>query len=174
MLLRYFFTLFSLFFITSCGFHPIYGDNDLGKQLRQIKVGNISYENKIPTLESIALRSALEHEFNWSYTESPQRYTLNLSYIISIEGVAVQSNALATRNNLKITLNYTLIDNDSGKIIERNTLLGVESFDIQSSPYSNYVSKEETAVKVMKSLATEVKLRLTGLVGENIKPGSLS
>lgn len=169
MLLRYFSAFFSLLLITSCGFHPVYSDNNFGKQLSGIKVGSISYESKIPTRESIALTSALEQEFNWSYTDSPKNYTLDLSYVISIEGVAIQSNALATRNNLRVTLNYALTDNNDGKVIERNTLIGVESFDIQSSPYSNYVSKEETAVKVMKSLATELKLRLIGLVGNNIK-----
>ncbi len=164
MVSKYFIAVLFSLTLASCGFQPIYGNSDLGKRLSQIRIGNISYQSKIPTREAITLKSALEHELNWSYTDSPKNYTLDVSYLIAIEGSAIQSNALATRNNLRVTLTYTLTDDKNGKIIESNKLIGVESFDIPASPFSNYVSKEETAIRVMKSLATELKLRLTAFV----------
>lgn len=164
MLLKRIYAILILFALTSCGFQPVYNDNNKGGRLSEIKVGNISYASNVPSRESRALRGALEHELNWSYTDSQKKYILDVSYTLSIEGAAIQSNALATRNNLKINLNYILKDIITDKIIEQNTLVGIESFDIPSSPYSNYVSKEEIAVRVAKSLATELRLRLIGMI----------
>ncbi|WP_165379550.1 hypothetical protein [Rickettsiales endosymbiont of Peranema trichophorum] len=132
------------------------------QNIQAIKIGSISKigeHKKNNTKEYVAFRAALEREFEHT-KDLEHKYVLNITYQVYKEPTAIQLDTTITRVNLRVTVMYELIDLENRQNVLKDKLISTEGLDLATSPYSNYVSEEEIAIRIMETLAHTLKLKL--------------
>src|SRR5690606_12951868 len=117
-----------------------------------------------PAKPDYTLRSELVSILETVSKDKPlqKKYILDVALDKTLVGFGAQQNTINTRNLATLSANYRLSDINTGKEITSGTQKIMDSFEISVSPYSTYVSDEETSIKLAKNLAHELILRLEG------------
>ena len=152
-------TLLSVFIITACGFHPVYGVNkytnvSVEEHLAQIQIGNIKDR------EGQHLRNALIDRF---YRDGRPAYPLySLSVVDLNERITeldITKDAESTRGQLQTTARIILHDQDGEALLER-TLSSTASFNVLASEFTNRVSEQATRENTLNELARQIEQQI--------------
>jgi leucyl-tRNA synthetase len=144
--------------LASCGWAPLNADMEAGpaaEELRAIRV------DPIPERLGQRLRMALRNSFNPSGEPARQRYILRVAPLVGLSNLGIQAQGLGTLGQLDISVTYSLIDMESGKILLTNTIHVANSFDLNPNQYSTVVGEDDAAVRSVVELNQEIVTRLT-------------
>lgn len=144
---------------TGCGFKPLYTDAQNTEFLHQIKIGSISI-GKFPHKLDHILKIALENELNPYATAGDAKYSLDIKITKANTSFGTKSDLSSTRMLINFTINFTLKDRQTSKILFTDEVLSYDSFQITDSPYSTFISEEENLNRIAKASVNEIKTRL--------------
>lgn len=144
--------------LSACGFSPIYGNYNrsdsasIEKLMGQIQIANI------PNKEGVFLRNELIDRFSTNgYPQNP-RYTLHVSNIQEQStNLDITKSSDATRAQLKLSSNFTLIDTETRDVIMSRRLRAITSYNILSSQFTTRVSEQDAREAALNELANQIE-----------------
>ena len=144
--------------LTACGFEPVYGVNRHTQSggaettLAQIDIGNI------PDREGQFLRNELIDRFYRDGRPTAPRYALDFTKIQQSEiDLDITKDADATRGQLRLSVNYKLIDTSTRQVLLQREALSIASYNILSSEFTNRVSEQNTRENALSDLARQIE-----------------
>ncbi len=151
-------TLFSAFFISGCGFEPLYAehqDTSVARQMATIKVtplkariGQIVYTKMVNDLTPQGLSSA-------------PNYRLNITLGETREGLGFEQDEAVTRFNYRLSSTYKLIDTATNKTVFEATSRSISSYNVIENQYATLVARRDAEDRAARDLADNMKLRLS-------------
>ncbi|MFP4269459.1 MAG: hypothetical protein ACLFTL_02705 [Alphaproteobacteria bacterium] len=142
----------------ACGFEPVYApsaeEGSLADALAAVE---------LPSAQSrfgFALRRALEREFDPTGRGAAKRYRLETRLRRTVEDLAIQLDAVVTRQDLTVAAVYELIDVADGRVVDRGRVERTASFNIRGAPYNDLIAEEDADRRVAEALAVALRQRL--------------
>lgn len=146
--------------LAGCGFEPVYGT--AGEPARTLRSELASIElpeaNDYRTFE---LRNALLEQINPTRASVPTRYRLDWRVGRRIENLAIQVDAVVTRQDLTLAATYALIDLADGSVVDRGRVQRTASFNIRREPFSDLVAREDAERRAAAAVAVALRQQLT-------------
>ena len=154
--------------LSGCGFKPVYYDiGDAPKGIQSVKLGYIK-TGKLPTRLDLEFKKAINQAFDSNMNNNQEtKYVLNINLVTSSQNLGTQNNSIYTRTRLIMYVNYELLNINTQKIEIRDKFTASDSFQVDTSPYSTFVSEEQTSINMAKAISEEIKTRLMGKI-ENL------
>lgn len=148
--------------IGGCGFSPLYGNKAQGKgtvtELAAIELADIKGRM------GQRLKNRLEDLFNPQHRHTTKGYVLDVVIQVTNTPFGIQLDSRITRYKTVISLNYTLVDKSTGKILSTGVVERQGGYDALNSDYATYISEKDNEKRITKELAEDIKLRLTSLL----------
>ena len=147
----------SLFLLTACGFHPVYGVNKhtsvgVEQHMGQIQIGGI------PDRDGQYLRNALIDRFYRNGRPAQPLYGLKVEPVIeSTKDLDITIDADSTRGQLKLNSQMVLVDLQSGKTLLERDLQSITSYNILASEFTNRVSEQNARENALDDLARQIE-----------------
>lgn len=142
----------------ACGFEPVYApsatEGSLADELAAVA---------LPDAESrfgFALRRALERQLDPTGRGEIKRYRLETRLTRTVEDLAIQLDAVVTRQDLTVAAVYELIDVADGRVVDRGRVERTASFNIRGAPYSDLIAEEDADRRVAEALAVALRQQL--------------
>jgi LPS-assembly lipoprotein len=142
----------------ACGFEPVYApraeDGGLASALAAVD---------LPDAESrfgFELRHALERQLDPTGRGAAKRYRLETRLSRSVEDLAIQLDAVVTRQDLTVAAVYELVDLAEGRVLDRGRVERTASFNIRGEPYSDLTAEEDADRRVADALAVALRQQL--------------
>ncbi len=143
---------------TACGFEPVYApnasDGSLAAELAAVA---------LPDAESrfgFELRRALERQLDPTGRGEAKRYRLETRLSRDVEDLAIQLDAVVTRQDLTVAAVYELIDAADERVLDRGRVERTASFNVRGAPYSDLVAEEDADRRVAEALAVALRQQL--------------
>jgi len=154
------FLICSLFFISACGFQPIYATRpngpDISQQLAQIQITNI------PDRSGQKIRNLLIDRMYTQYRPKNPLYTLSIFSIKEIRrSLGIKKDASATRSQIVITLNLNLIETATGKSVMKRALKSTNSYNILDSQFTTMVTEKDARERALSQLSDDIMTQLS-------------
>jgi LPS-assembly lipoprotein len=147
--------------LAGCGFQPVYmpaGSGSAGPAQRNL---SSVYVDIIPERPGQLLRQALQERFG-DDSGTPSSYNLHVTFGISGEGIAIETNNIATRLRLIGNATWTLVGHDEKHtaLISGNAqaLDAVNIFDSQYFAADQEVEAEQK--RIAEQIATQIATQL--------------
>lgn len=152
----------ALFFLSACGFRPLYGQS--GGQNALSDLSSIR-------IEPIADRMGQELHNNLLDLLTPQgrpqkpRYSLKIKLAQSKKALAVRKSAFATRANLTIKATFSLrAIAKGGAALSKPLVSGkssiISSYNILSSDFATLIAERNARTQAVRELADNIRTRL--------------
>jgi len=142
----------------ACGFEPVYApgtaDDALAAELAAVA---------LPDADSrfgFELRRALERQLDPTGRGAAERYRLEIRLRRQVEDLAIQLDAVVTRQDLTVAAVYELVELGEGRVVDRGRVERAASFNIRGEPYSDLVAEEDADRRVAEALAVALRQRL--------------
>lgn len=179
--MKKFWLLFLVFFVSSCGFEPLYVqrkqdnlwyfngefDTSISAEMAKIKVQTIAdrfgQELRNDLLDMLTPLGA------------PRRpaYRLVVDVLpIEITQQAMRDDITATRERARYKVKYRLLDAVNNKVLVSGDSIAYVSYDILANPYSTTFAKKKTQTNAAKIIANDITLRLGAYFHAHFKKGS--
>lgn len=147
--------------LSGCGFQPVYMPTASGKTgVAQRELASI-YVEIIPERPGQVLRQALQERFG-DDSGTPSAYDLSVSFSISGQGLAIQSDSIATRLRLIGTATWKLIGRDPKRTIlatgSARAMDDVNIFELQY--FAADLEVEAKDARIAENVATQIATRL--------------
>lgn len=168
--MRIFTTVLGLvFFVSSCGFQPLYvekkhsnawyfgGDFDtsISEEMAQVKVEPI--EERFGQI----IRNELLDNLTPRGVPSHPKYRLFVALKEkSIVQQALRNDITATREQVKYTVEYIMYNTSEDKELVRGNSVSYASYDIMSNPYSTTVASKKAEKDSANIIANDIALRI--------------
>jgi LPS-assembly lipoprotein len=147
--------------LSGCGFQPVYmptASGDAGPAARELATVNVPVIGERP---GQILRQALQERFH-NDSGTPAAYDLRVYYSISGEGLAVQTNNIATRIRLTGNAYWTLLARDPSQTPltsgRARSLDGLNQFNAQY--FGSDLETEAVQQRIAQSLADQITSQL--------------
>ncbi len=152
----------ALFLLGACGFRPLYG-----QAAGQAALADLS----LIRIEPISDRLGQELHNNLLDLLSPQgrpqkpRYSLKIKLSQSKKTLAVQKSAFATRANLTISANFSLIAIGAGAVLMPKALFSskssiISSYNVLDSDFATVIAERNARTQAVRELADNIRTRL--------------
>ena len=150
MKIKILFTIFVVYFFSSCAYKPLYKRTNLyyPHKVKIVIKSKEKYENNASTMKLL-----LDERLNSkSSKESNLKLVVSIERIVSSMGINkdLSSDALM----LVVEARYVLLDK-KGKLTS-GSLRNTGSFNYTNNNYANIISMEDTSNKLVKSLSTDL------------------
>lgn len=158
---RRWFCLGSLAGLSGCGFQPVYMPTASGKTgVAQRELASV-YVGIIPERPGQLLRQALQERFS-DDSGTPSVYDLNVTFGIAGEGIAIESDTIATRLRLIGTATWSLVGHDAKRtVLASGSARAMDDVNIFGSQYFAVDLEVEAEQKrIAENLATQIATRL--------------
>jgi LPS-assembly lipoprotein len=148
--------------LSGCGFQPVYMPTATGtagvaqRELNAIEV------DLIPERPGQELRQALQDRLELGNDGVAHLYDLKVGFGISGEGIAVQSDTIATRIRMIGTATWTLVAKDPGRTqISHGFAKAVDGFNLlDEQVFAADLSNEAIQKRLAEALADQITLQL--------------
>jgi hypothetical protein len=150
-----------LVFISGCGFKPVYSKVEDSKGIHLVKLNHIK-ASKLPTKLDLEFKRAINQAFEVGANNQAAKYYLNINLVTTSQNLDTQNNSTSTRTRLIMYINYELYNIETNRLEVKDRFIASDSFQVDASPYSTFISEEQTGVNMAKSIAEEIKIRLMG------------
>ncbi len=154
--------LLSLLILSACGFSPVYGthSNSNAPLTGEANLSNVEIA-LIPNREGQFLRNALIDRFYTNGTPNNAAYTLKISPIReNIFDFDITIDSEATRRQLRLNTQMSLIDKETNKVVLKNDLLSIASFNVLESEFSTIVTEQSARDNALNDLARKAERQL--------------
>jgi hypothetical protein len=141
-----------------CGFEPVYApqgtDDALARRLAAVELPDAE------TRFGFELRQALDRQLDPTGRGAAKRYRLETRLVRTVEDLAIQLDAVVTRQDLTVAAVYELVDLADGRILDRGRVERTASFNIRGEPYGDLVAEEDADRRVADALAVALRQQL--------------
>lgn len=157
-----------LLLLAACGLHPVYGAKSAqsaekgARELEKIRVNVVSAQGFINNrsrsdFAELQLSQELERQLDPLYHRPTPEYELKTAISTQNQGVAIQPDGTALRYNLALFVDYTLIDQKTGKTLYKGRSRLRGGYDKVDSEYATYVAEEDTLRRLVREVATLIR-----------------
>lgn len=119
---------------------------------------------RIPDRPGQTLRNQLRDRLNPAGLTTPRRYTLQVALGEYIRELALERSGLATRGNLTMVANYSLIDDTTGQVLFTASSRTQASYNIlagqPTSQFSSLTAQQDARNRALTELAGAIPIRL--------------
>ncbi len=145
-----------------CGFQPVYmptASGQAGPAQRELSAINVSL---IPDRPGQLLRQDLQERLASDRGDTPLRYDLAVSFSISGEGIAIESDNTATRVRLIGNAHWTLKARDSVQTqISSGSARAMDDFNVLNQQYfAADIDNEQVQRRLASALADQIAIQL--------------
>jgi LPS-assembly lipoprotein len=147
--------------LAGCGFQPVYMPTTSGKAgVAQRELSTVFVEI-IPERPGQILRQALQERFG-NDSGTPTSYNLHVGFGVSGEGIAIESNDIATRIRLTGNATWTLIGHDDKRTtLTSGSARAIDALNIFDSQYfASDLEIEADEKRMAENLATQIATQL--------------
>jgi LPS-assembly lipoprotein len=147
--------------LSGCGFQPVYMPTASGQTgVAQRELASIYVEN-IPERPGQVLRQALQERFG-DDAGTPPAYNLSVTFSVSGQGIAIESDSIATRLRLIGTASWKLIGHDPKRtVLATGSARAMDDVNIFESQYfAADLEVEAKDTSIAENVATQIATRL--------------
>ena len=146
--------LFSLLFLSACGFSPIYGGHGADNTPVAQALGNVQIEN-IPDRNGQMLRNKLiDRMYTHGRPQDPIAH-LYVTIASSETGLGVQKDATTTRSQLSMNATYVLKDMD-GREVHKGRAHSVASYSKLDAQYGTVASQRNAYERAIGEVSEQI------------------
>jgi LPS-assembly lipoprotein len=144
-----------------CGFQPVYMPTASGKAGVAQRDLSAVFVEIIPERPGQLLRQALQERFG-DDSGTPPNYNLRVTFGVSGEGIAVESNDIATRIRLIGNATWTLIGHDDKRTsLTSGSARAIDGLNIFDSQYfASDLETEAEQQRIAENIATQIATQL--------------
>jgi LPS-assembly lipoprotein len=150
----------SLATLSGCGFKPLYGVDSASHRPSTVQQFAAVEIPVLPDRLGQQLRNKLIDVLHPSGASGDPRYALSITIKEADLNLGLQSNATATRGQVRITAQFWLVEKSSGKILEHETLRTSTGYDILINQFDTALTVDDARDKGLQQLADDLTLRL--------------
>ncbi len=144
-----------IFFLASCGFKPIYSNdnnNNINQLLTNIK---IQASNK---KDNLFLKNYIYDYINPYNNSNPDyQYILLLDISKNISTAYITKTGSSGRNRVQIDVKFTLKEITNSEIILQNTISLSDNYDVTSNRYATHKMEEYIIKNILKIIAKDIR-----------------
>ncbi|MDD3288955.1 MAG: LPS assembly lipoprotein LptE [Alphaproteobacteria bacterium] len=165
------FCVISLLFLSSCGFHPIYGnlgnESPVDERMNQIAIANISNR------EGQVLRNQLIDRMYHHGRPSEPIARLEISLQSSDTSLGLQKDATTTRQEHSLSADYRLKDMND-KVLFSGSARSIVSYSKLSAQYGTLAAQQNASDRSVKDVGEQIINRLSLYLSETpVEPADL-
>ena len=137
-----------------CGFTPLYAQQGMAPALSGIAVVTPDHSRY-----GYLLREQLDDSLGRD-RDKPPAYRLVAKLSDYRAPVGVRVNNVATRYEVGLTVNWVLLDAQSGRTVTAGSSFGRVSYDSADAPYGGVAAEQDGEERAAAQVATAIRLRL--------------
>ena len=150
--------------LTACGFRPLYAPpiesgNDSDSVYAFDVFRSVTIES-IPDREGQYLRNELTRLLHPSGADPQRFYSLRIRISESERNLAVRKSSIATRANLTVRGEFSLVDRRNGDVLAEGDTSVTSGFNIFESEYQSLSALNSARFRALDSLAQQIRIRL--------------
>jgi LPS-assembly lipoprotein len=147
--------------LAGCGFQPVYMPTASGKPGVAQRGLSTVYVEIIPERPGQLLRQALQERFG-DDSGTPSIYTLQVTFSIAGEGIAVETNDIATRLRFTGNASWVLVGHDDKRThITSGSARAFDAVNVFDSQYfASDLETEAEQKRIAENIATQISSQL--------------
>jgi LPS-assembly lipoprotein len=153
-------TLGLLSLLAGCGFKPVYGVNSAGKSPAAVQQFAAIQIPIMPNRLGQKMRNLLIDSLHPSGAAGDYRYKLAVGITEAVVNLGLQQNSTSTRGQVRLTVKYTLVDDDNGKVVLKETLRTSTGYNILINQFSSVLSQDDAETQGLQQIADDMTLHL--------------
>jgi LPS-assembly lipoprotein len=126
------------------------GDEGVRGELQAISITGL--DDRLGQL----VRNALLDELNPTGAEVPSRYILDVDLDRSAQSLAIQTNDVITRFNLRLTARFQLLDSKSGEVLYNSRVQRIASYNVSLQPYATLAAEIDAERRVAREVGDNI------------------
>jgi LPS-assembly lipoprotein len=130
------------------------GDEGVRGELQAISITGL--DDRLGQL----VRNALLDELNPTGAEVPSRYILDVDLDRSAQSLAIQTNDVITRFNLRLTARFQLLDSKSGEVLYNSRVQRIASYNVSLQPYATLAAEIDAERRVAREVGDNISTLL--------------
>jgi LPS-assembly lipoprotein len=159
--------LLGLAALAGCGFRPLYGRGHGGDAvvaaLAAIDVAEIQAAPGDKRIAQI-LRGELARSLDPGNLGLARRWRLELALTRRVEPLAISTDDVITRYNVRLGSHLRLVDLADGSLAWETQVRSVGSYDVQESEFGTLVAEEATSADAVRDMSARVVALLSALM----------
>ena len=151
--------------LTACGFTPMHGT---GLGANAAKFEDVSI--KITDGEDAGDKEAgflVMQRLRDRIGENTGKHVLELTPSLRRQGFGISSDDVASRYDSTLSVDYKLMDANSGKILDTGSVKGTTTFGAPIDPYGIVAADNNAKQQIAKEVADRLLVKLAGYYSEN-------
>jgi LPS-assembly lipoprotein len=153
-------TLGVLSLLAGCGFKPVYGVNSAGKSPAAVQQFASIQIPIMPNRLGQKMRNLLIDSLHPSGAAGDYRYRLAVGITEAVVNLGLQQNSTSTRGQVRLTIKYTLVDDENGKVVLKETLRSSTGYNILINQFSSVLSQDDAETQGLQQIADDMTLHL--------------
>ena len=148
-----------------CGFRPLYGDR--GSAPGAVELARVAVDPIADRLGQI-LRNDLVALLSPLGEPAYPRYRLTARLRRSKGSLAIQLDSSITRFNLRIAVNFSLIDVASGETVFQSEARAIGSYDAVQSDFATLTAEQDSARRTVREAAEDRRAQLAAFFARRV------
>ena len=146
--------------LAGCGFKPVYGVDSAGKSPAAVQQFAAIQIPIMPNRLGQKMRNLLIDSLHPSGVAGDYRYKLAVGITEAVVNLGLQQNSTSTRGQVRLTVKYTLVDDETGKVVLKETLRTSTGYNILINQFSSVLSQDDAETQGLQQIADDMTLHL--------------
>ncbi len=149
------------FGLSACGFTPLHAPNTVGMaSVQNMRVDFVKTTALGATGDKVEflIRQSLNERIGSTTSASP--YTLSLSTRVSREAIGVRQDDVAARFDLRLRVNYKLLDSATGKVLDTGNVNAVSTYGAPNDPYGRTTAQSDAERRAAREISDMLLLEV--------------
>jgi LPS-assembly lipoprotein len=146
--------------LAGCGFKPVYGVDSAGKSPAAVQQFAAIQIPIMPNRLGQKMRNLLIDSLHASGAAGDYRYKLAVGITEAVVNLGLQQNSTSTRGQVRLTVRYTLVDDENGKVVLKETLRSSTGYNILINQFSSVLSQDDAETQGLQQIADDMTLHL--------------
>ena len=146
--------------LAGCGFTPLYGAHSANHAPAVISQFAAIEIPPLPDRIGQQMRNLLIDALHPNGAAGDYRYRLSVAITKAIVNLGLQQNSTSTRGQVRITVKYSLVDEQSGKTLLTETLRTSTGYNILINQFSSVLSQEDAEAQGLQQLSEDMTQHL--------------
>ena len=152
--------------LAGCGFQPLHGNRANLTRNTSLSGGNVisdmAYVEVAPIADRVgqSVRNQLLDLLHPRGMVDRPVFRLVVTLVERQEGLAIQQDDSATRYNLRLAGQFSLIDTRNGAELLRGTARAIAAYNVVLSDYANLISQKDARKRAAYSMAEGIQSRI--------------
>jgi LPS-assembly lipoprotein len=146
--------------LAGCGFKPVYGVNSAGNSPAAVQQFAAIEIPVMPNRLGQQMRNLLIDSLHARGPAGDYRYKLAVGITEAVVNLGLQQNSTSTRGQVRLTVKYTLVDNETGKVVLKETLRTSTGYNIAINQFGSVLSQDDAEAQGLQQIADDMTLHL--------------